>query len=349
MKKRLIPALLAAALLLCASCVPVAEVIPALTPTAASAPEPTPTPAPTAEPTPALTGLEGELQAAVEDFFALKRDAVNGVDIPRELADSRLGREAAARAAAMRAWQEEQAIHIVSIETELRDFLVRWVKDDAAQIGVYEWTWVNYNGDSGDKPATDRMGWGLPHDVTLTRNGGGVYEVTRDRSGEVEETNYKSELCAVSTNYDWLGNGYAYMSEKMKIRVEFPPEWEQYFTFEEKEVEGLLRSGSSGRVIELAPESALQDGPDCDTAFARIYWLPKGEEGADPDGKVTVTLWGSDEGEYVCEVPATHQPEPDPNPGAGGPHPEYGELRAAYETVYSGILAREWEIDVLRK
>ncbi len=344
MKYRLSALILAAALvLLCASCGPAAEEasapIPSLevTPTAALPP----TPGPTSDPSPALTGLAEELCAVVEDYFSLKRDAVNGVELPAELADTGQGRDAIARAEVMRAFHRERGTHIVSIETELRDFIVRWTQGSSAMVSVYQWTWVNYNGTGADQPATDKMGWGYPHDVTLEQNGSGVYEVVRDRSGEYEETGYESELCQVSTNYDWLGEGYACTSEALGIRVEFPPEWDACFTFEEEEVEGLLQSGGSGQVINLV---SLSGDREYGTTFARIYWVPKGEEGAGTDSEELVTLWASDEGAYVCEI---RQLDLDPNPGAGDPHPDYEAIRAAYETVRDGILNREWELDVL--
>lgn len=344
MKKRLFALTLAALLLLCGACTPAAEVTPSPTPALEVTPTPTPepTPTPTVEPSPAPTGLEGELYAAVEDFFDLKRDAVNGVEIPAELANTDQSNDALARAEAMRAYWEEWGTHIVSIETELRDFQMRWVKDGSAMVSVYEWTWVDYNGTGKDDPATDRMGWGYPHDVTLEQWSNGTYHVKTDRSGEFEDTNYKSKLCMVSENHKWFGSGYSYTSEALGVRVEFPPEWEQYFTFEEEEVEGLLRSGKSGRVIRLASEFVFEDDPEYDTAFARIYWVPKGDEGFVWNDETLVTLWESDEGAYICEVNTMLQLNFDPNPGVGGPRPEYAEIRTVYETVQNGIFAGEW-------
>ncbi len=297
----------------------------------------------------APTGLIEDLKAAVDVFFSLKRDAVNGVALPAEAAGSPLDREVTARAQAMRANYAAQATYLISIETELRDFTVRWVQGAAAMVSLYEWTWVNYNGTGEDQPATDRMGWGFPHDVTLTRNANGVYEVTRDLSAEFWETNYQSELCAASDNYDWLGQGYAYTSETMGVRVEFPPEWKDYFTFEEETmVDGFLQSGRPCPVIKLASAFVLNDDPTYDTTFARICWVPKGDAVANVDGKIFVTLLASNEGAYVCEVNVIHQLDFDPNTGVGAPRPEYKEIRAIYETVQNGILDGHWWFEVLR-
>ena len=356
MKHRLsVPILIAALILLCASCIPFPVETSTPTPTLETASTPTvpstSTPEPTVEPSPALTGLAGELYAVVENFFSLKRDAVNGVDLSAELADSYLGKEAAARAEAMRAYHEESGTYIVSIETELKDFIVRWIQGSSAMVSVYELTCINYNGKSKDLPATDKMKIGILHDVTLEQNGNGVYQVIRDRSSEYEETNYESELCVVSTNYDWYGNGYAYLSEEMNIRVEFPPAWEKYITFEENDVEGLLRSGKSVRVINLTSGFKLEDNQEHNTTFGRIYWVPKDDERRNTDhgALVAVKLWESDNGAYICEMNTMLQIEFDPNPGAGGPYPEYEEIKTIFETVQSGILAGEWGLEVWRQ
>ncbi len=294
-----------------------------------------------------LRDLTGELEAAVMDWFSWKRDAVNGVALPPEVADSPLGREVTARAQVMRANYAAQGTYIVSIETEYRDFAVRWVEGDAVMVSLYEWTWVNYNRTGEAQPATDRMGWGFPHDVTLTLGDSG-YTVTRDLSAEFEETDYQSELCQVSDNYDWLGQGYGYTSETLGVRVEFPPEWKKYFTFEERViVDGFLQSGQACPVLELASAFVLNDDPTYDTTFARIFWIPRGDAVAGGDGKTLVTLLITDEGAYVCEVNVIHQLNFDPNTGVGAPHPEYKEIRAIYETVQNGILDGRWWFETL--
>lgn len=272
--------------------------------------------------------LASELMAVALDFFALKRDAVNGVALPPEVADLPLGWELTARAQAMRAHHAAKGTHIVSIETEYEGFVVHWVQGNAAMVSLYERTWINYNNGQGEE-ATDRMGTGRWHDVALTCGDGG-YAVTRDASREIEDTNYQSQLFPVSDKFNWQGQEYICMSDAVGVRVEFPPEWEDYFTF--KVTDAFLQSGQPCPVLELVPTISASD-PTLDATLARIFWLPRGDAAAGGDGKILVTLLVTDQGAYVCEVNTALS-------SALGP--EDGELRTICETVQNGILDCQW-------
>lgn len=343
MKKRLFALTMAALILLCASCAPAAETTPTPTPTMEVTPTPTATPTPTPEltPTPSPTpmSLEEELYTLVKDYFDLRRDTVNGVEIPSSLANSYQRGEAAARAEAMRAYWEEWGVHIVSLETELKDFQMRRVRDDSAVVSVYEWTWVNYNGTGKDDPATDRMGWGYTHEVTLMRWGQGTYDVATDRSDEFKETNYKSGLCMVSENHDWSGSGYSYTSEAMGVRVEFPPEWAELMTM----VEGKWTyEGEKRPCIDLMGSWDSEDPFSC---IGTIFWKPKTDAySVFEDDGWTITLAETNEGKYICFLEGMNRLRWSYYEEEA---PYYPERDNAFITVQDGITVGEWEIEIL--
>lgn len=134
----------------------------------------------------------------VNNYFTMRRDAVNMRNVPISLSETDFGQaqDALMRAETMRSFWEEWGVYIVSVETELRDYQVMETEEDGTvQIGVYEWTWINYNGKDETEEPTDRMGFGTTHLLTCVASGDGGYVVIKDVSGDSEMSHYGSDIC----------------------------------------------------------------------------------------------------------------------------------------------------------
>lgn len=143
------------------------------------------------------------------------------------------------------------------------------------------------------------------------------------------------------------GEGYSYTSEDLGIRLEFPPEWEEYFTFWPWRKNDFLSDakGTPSDILVLKPKLPAGSPPyeALSFSFAQIYWVPTGYSGpeASPDSDVSVTLAETDRGKYVCLFNGRQLAED---------HPDLSEVHTAYGTVLDGILRHSlFRVEVLHE
>ncbi len=135
----------------------------------------------------ALTPVGFELRSypltAISEYFDLREQMLSGRTEDRLLTtvSQRMKADAAAWADSYLSLWERNSLFPASVQIScsVRD-LAFGADGKTATAAVYEWVWVGYNGTGRDDPATDEMGFGVDHKLTLTKGDGGEWVVTAD-------------------------------------------------------------------------------------------------------------------------------------------------------------------------
>lgn len=104
------------------------------------------------------------------------------------------------------------------------------------------------------------------------------------RDGQYRVESLHAPEAPVSAVHAWAGSGYSYTSENLGVTVEFPPEWREYFTFQE-----------SGSFINLMAD---WEGDETERYLGCVYFEPNGETVHSGDDGVSIVLAETDQGRY---------------------------------------------------
>lgn len=135
-----------------------------------------------------------KLQTTIDEYFELRNTILSsGSRTPiatisatlSELSSSQsLHRSELNRMSASDNLSEYHNVHLISSSNNASIQSITEIDNSTYEVDVYEWTWIQYN--DGKSGATDIMGYGTDHTITLRKDSNNSYQIINDIYDESE-------------------------------------------------------------------------------------------------------------------------------------------------------------------